>query len=69
MSAKLRVQAERKRQALVAEMCSDAINVLLDDTGPLAALPPEVKAKVQGELDSVVRTLTAEMEAAEGEAQ
>lgn len=61
----MKANAERKRQGLVAEQCSDAINALLDDTGPLYQLPPNIRAMIQGELDSVVRTLTAEMESAE----
>lgn len=61
----IKANAERKRQAIIAELCSDAINMLLDDTGPLALLPPEIKGMIQGEMNSVVRTLTFEMEQAE----
>lgn len=61
----IRANAERKRQALIAEQCSDAINMLLDDTGPLAQLPDNIRCAIRGDIESAVRTLTAEMEKAE----
>lgn len=68
-SSEVRARAERKRQALVAELCADAINVLLDDTGPLYALPRDIRAAIRGDLDSAVRTLEDAKDRAEAAAE
>lgn len=60
--AEQRRAAERKRQADIVEKCDDALNALLDDTGPLYALPEDIRRAIRGDLDSAVRTLTACME-------
>ena len=41
----------------VAEACESAIALLLDDTGPLWDLPPEIRAAIRGDLDSAIHTL------------
>ena len=57
--AEQRRAAERERQADIAQKCNEAIAVLLDDTGPLFALPEEIRRAIRGDLDSAVRTLEA----------
>lgn len=68
-SREIKLNAESKRQAAIAEACSNAIDALLDDTGPLAALPEDIRAAIRGDIDSAVSTLSRVQEAAEARSQ
>jgi thiamine pyrophosphokinase len=58
-----RTKLYAQQQIVVA--CDDAIAALLDDTGPLVAIPRYLRQEILGDLHSAVRTLERARDKAE----